>query len=59
MPRLYKSRARRGRRKAAIKRAFAETIQIKGPQREEKGVIKESGCRGYTNHLQREAVMRQ
>jgi hypothetical protein len=49
MRRLYKSRARRGRRKARIKRADAEAIQIKSPQCEEKSENKESGHRGYTN----------
>ena len=50
MKRLCKSRACRGRRRATIKRADAEAIQIKGPQKEEKGDNKGTGCRGYTNH---------
>ena len=29
--------------------ALTEAIQIKGPQREEKGDSKENGNRGYTN----------
>ena len=37
MQRLYRSRARIGRRRATIKRADTDSIQIKGPQREEKG----------------------
>ena len=56
MQKLYKSRARRGKRRATIKRVDAEAIQIKGeaiqikgPQREEKGDNKESGCKCYTN----------
>ena len=47
--RLYKSRAGRGRRKATIKRAYAEAVQIKGPRKEEKGDNKESGCRRLPN----------
>ena len=42
-------KGRRGRRRAAIKRADTETIQIICPQREEKGCNEESGRRGYTN----------
>ena len=51
MQKLYKSRASKGRRSATIKRADAEAvrgcrgaIQIKGPQRDEKGDNKDSGC---------------
>ena len=35
--RLYSSRDRRRMRRAAIKKADAEAIQIKGTQREQKG----------------------
>ena len=49
MQRLYKSRARRGRRSETIKRTDAEAIRIKGPQREAKGDNKEGGRTGYTN----------
>ena len=35
----------RGRRKATIKRAGAEAIQIKGPQRDDKGDNKDSESR--------------
>ena len=49
MQRLYKFKTLGGRRGAAIKRADAEAIQIKGPQREEKGDNKDHGRRGYTN----------
>ena len=35
---------RKGRRRATAKRADAEAIQMKGPQRIEKGDNKESGC---------------
>ena len=37
MHRLYRSRARRERIRAKIKQADPEAVQIKGPQREEKG----------------------
>ena len=43
MLRLYRSSARKGRRRATIKRADAEAIQIKGPQWEEKGDNKDGG----------------
>ena len=65
MQKLYKSMARKGRRRATmradtealqikgpqttIKKADAEAIQIKGSQREKKGDNKESGSGGYTN----------
>ena len=49
MQRVYKLRARRGRKRARIKRADVDAIQIKVPQREEKDENKESECRGYTN----------
>ena len=42
--RLYRSRGGRGRRRATVKKAETVAIQIKGPQREEKGDDKESGC---------------
>ena len=35
-------------RRATIKRAGADAIQIKGQQRDDKGGNTESGCRGYT-----------
>ena len=44
-----RSRARRGRRRAIIKRADAKDIQIKGPQTEEKGDNEENGRGGYTD----------
>ena len=47
MQRLYKSRDSGGRERATIKRADAEVIQTKGPQREEQSDKKESECRGY------------
>ena len=61
---LYRTTARRGTRRVTIKKACAEdiqikgpqrgekgdNIQIKGPQRDEKGDNKESGCRCYTDH---------
>ena len=40
---LYRSRARKGRRRATIKRADTEAVQIKGPQREETDDNKERG----------------
>ena len=43
-----KSRAPRGRRRLALKRADAEVLQIQGPQIEEKRANNRSGCRGYT-----------
>ena len=43
MQRLYKSKARRGRRRATIKSADAEALLIKGLQREENGDNKVSG----------------
>ena len=49
MRRLDISRARRGRREAAIKKADTEPVQIKGPQRKKKSDNKEIGCRGYTD----------
>ena len=49
MLRLYRSRARRGRRRATLNRAGAEAIQIKGPRRKHKSDRKERGCRGYTD----------
>ena len=45
MQRLYRSRARRGRVRATIKRADSEAIQIKGPKREENGDNKDRMCR--------------
>ena len=45
MRRLYRSRARRGRKRATIKRADAEAIQVKGSQRDEKAEKKEGGCK--------------
>ena len=47
MQRLYISRARRQRRRATIKIADTEAIQIKGPQRQENGDTKENGYIGY------------
>ena len=44
MQRLYIPSARIERRRATIKKADAEGIQIKGPQREEKGDNEESAC---------------
>ena len=44
MQRLYRSRVLRGRRRATIKTADAEALQIKGPQREGTGDNKVIGC---------------
>ena len=49
MQRLYKSKARRGRKRATIKRAGAGAVHTKGRQRDEKGDYKESGRKGYTD----------
>ena len=46
MQRLSRIRARKVRRRSAMKRADAEAKQNKGPQREEKVGTEESGCRG-------------
>ena len=43
MKRLYRARVRRGRRRATIKIADREAVQINGQQREEKG------HKGYTD----------
>ena len=44
----YKSKVHRARRRATIKRANAEAMQIKGLPEGRKGDFKDSGCRGYT-----------
>ena len=49
MQRLYISRARGGKTRATMKRADAEAVQIKGPQRKETGGNNESRCTGYTD----------
>ena len=54
MQRLHRSRAHRGIIRATIKRAEAQAIQIKVPQRDGNGDKKESECRDYTDqgHVQ-------
>ena len=49
MQRLYKPRACKGGGAATIKSADPEAIQIKAPQRDEKGDNTESRYRVYTN----------
>ena len=55
---LYKSRACRGRRRATIKRADAEAIQIKGPHSEEKGDNQESGWTSRAHRGTRSATIK-
>ena len=54
MQMLYRSRARRLKKRATIKRADVKVIQIKGPQREEKG-----DDRADTEAIQPEAPQRE
>ena len=49
MQKLYRSIARRGRRRAKMKRADGEAIQTEGPQKEEKGDSNASGRSGYAD----------
>ena len=46
MQRLYKAGVGRGRRRAIIKRADAEAVQLKALQRDEKGDNREGGGGG-------------
>ena len=49
MQSLYKSRASSAMRRATIKRADAEPIQIKGQSRHEQGDNKREWAEGYTD----------
>ena len=47
MQRLYKSRARKERRRASLKRADAEAIQIEGPQCRKRARMKHADAEAF------------